>query len=112
LLAEASGSELPREESFAWSYLPDGETAWDTAEIRWLEMLPFAPARRDVPVRWGYRLPAAAIEGEVWSVGYDAQVGEERAGRRAVEVRYTVEGWVSVEGERRRVLGMIRHLQD
>ncbi|CAN5737163.1 hypothetical protein BH23GEM7_BH23GEM7_26420 [soil metagenome] len=112
LLAEATGGEAAREETFAWTYLPDGEAAWDGVEIRWLEMLPFAPARRDIPIRWRYRLPGPGIEGEVWSLGYDAQVGEERAGRRAVEVRYTVEGWVSVEGERRRVLGMIRHLQD
>lgn len=112
LLAEATGSEAAREETFAWTYLPGGEAAWDAVEIRWLEMLPFAPARRDIPVRWRYRLPGPGIEGEVWSLGYDAQVGEERAGRRAVEVRYTVEGWVTVEGDRRRVLGVIRHLQN
>lgn len=113
LLSEAMGSARERKPTFAWVPLPDGERSWDRAEIRWQELRPFPDARRDIPVRWSYRIPEAGWEGEVWSLGSAAEVGLERGGRRAVEIRHTVEGWASLEGgERRRVVGMMRHGQE
>lgn len=111
VLTGAVGGADTGEEAAAWTLLPGEERVWDRAEVRQLEHLALPPARRDIPVRWGYSVPDAEIEGEVRSLGYDAEVGEERAGRRAVEVLYTVEGWISVAGTRRRVVGVIRHSQ-
>ena len=44
-------------------------------------------------------------------VGFDVVLGPERGGRRAVEIRYSVTGWVDLQGERRDVMGTIRHTQ-
>jgi hypothetical protein len=85
---------------------------WERAQIRWIEMRPYEQARRDIPLRWSLRVPGAEREGEIEALGFDVVVGAERAGRRAVEARYTVEGWVSVDGVRTTVVGMVRHTQD
>lgn len=112
LLAEAMGGAQPGERTFGWTSLGGSERSWDAAEIRWLDMRPYERARRDIPVRWSYRIPEAGVFGEVQAVGYDVTVGAERGGRRSVEVRYTVDGWVEAGGDRYPVYGMIRHLQD
>lgn len=99
--------------SYAWTRRGGRERVWDAAEIRWLEVRAFQEARRDVPRRWSFRIPGSEIGGEVEALGFDAVLGPERAGRRAVEIRFSVEGWIGVEGddEVRRVTGMIRHTQ-
>jgi hypothetical protein len=110
VLAESVGGEAAAT-SYAWARLPAGERAWSNAEIRWLDMRPYQEARRDLPRRWTFRIPAADIEGELEAAGYDVVLGPERAGRRAVEVRYTVRGWVYIQGEQAEIVGMIRHTQ-
>lgn len=79
-------------------------------QMEWLELRALERARRDVPVRWRFRL-AGGEWGEVQAVGYETEVGDERAGRRGVEVRYTVEGWLEVGEERIPVSGYARHRQ-
>jgi hypothetical protein len=110
VLAERLGGS-EGEAGYAWTRSASGEREWDRAEIRWLEMRPYQEARRDIPRRWSFRIPSADLEGEVEAAGFDALLGPERAGRRAVEVRFTVQGWVEMRGERRSVTGMVRHTQ-
>jgi hypothetical protein len=110
VVAETIGTEGP-EAQYAWTRLPEGERMWPEAEVRWLEMSPYEEARRDIPRAWTFRIPSAGIEGELQAAGFDALLGPERAGRRAVEIRFTVNGWVDIQGDRREVAGMIRHTQ-
>lgn len=88
-----------------------GEPATAGARVRWLEMRPLEEARRDVPVRWAIEVPAAGLIGEVEAVGQVVVAGEERGGRRAVEVRFTLRGWVERYGDRTTVAGEARHEQ-
>ncbi|MEX2569822.1 MAG: hypothetical protein WD737_00855 [Gemmatimonadota bacterium] len=96
---------------YAWVRTPGGERSWQEAEIRWLEMRPYQDARRDIPLGWSFRVPGAAVDGELVAAGFDVVLGPERAGRRAVEIHYTVEGWVDLGSDRHEVTGMIRHTQ-
>jgi hypothetical protein len=96
---------------YAWTRLDGRERSWERAEIRWLELRPYQDARRDVPRRWSFQIPGSGIAGELEAVGSDAILGPERGGRRAVEMRFTVEGWVQVQGRRASVAGTIRHTQ-
>lgn len=98
-------------EGFAWVRTGDVERDWPQVDIRWLEVRALQDARRDVPNRWILRVPEAGIQGELTASGHDAVLGPEREARRAVEVRYTVTGWIEVDGERRDVRGMVRHSQ-
>src|SRR5690606_19680432 len=110
VIGESVSDEGPRQ-GFAWVRSGDSERTWADGEVRWLEVRSLQDARRDIPQKWTFRVPGARIEGEVSALGHDAVVGPERGARRAVEVRYTVTGWVSVDGERRDVRGTIRHSQ-
>lgn len=96
---------------YAWTRRSSSERTWDGAEIRWGDMRPYQEARRDVPRAWYFQIPGAGIYGEVEAEGFDAVLGPERAGRRAVEIRFGVTGWVELQGERREVVGMVRHTQ-
>lgn len=97
--------------SFAWTGRADAERSWDMAEIESMEPRPLPEARRDIPLRWRFRIPGAGVQGEVRALGFAPVLGAEREGRRAVDVRYTVSGWVEVDGRRSRVHGMVRHSQ-
>jgi hypothetical protein len=99
------------ESGYAWTRSSAGERNWDDAEIRWGEMRPYQEARRDIPRQWYFQIPGSGIFGEVEAIGFEAVLGPERAGRRAVEIRYNVGGWVEIDGEMRDVVGMIRHTQ-
>ncbi len=98
-------------DAFAWLRVNGREQGWNSAEIRWGEMRPYEEARRDIPRSWSLRVAPGELSGEVTAVGFDALLGPERAGRRAVEIRYTVEGVVEVQGATYPVHGMIRHTQ-
>jgi hypothetical protein len=112
VLAEAIGSDADPGKTFAWVVTPEAERSWDRAEVRWLQMRPVEQARRDAPIAWSFRIPGADIEGEVFSLGSDLQVGPDRPGRRALQKRHNVEGWVEIGGERVRVYGLLRHSQE
>jgi hypothetical protein len=115
-LALVLGETLSREgvagRGFAWAWRPGGEQAWERAEVRWLELRAFEEARRDIPLHWSFRVPEAAIHGEVSALGMEPRVGAERPGRRPVEIRYTVEGWIEVGEARSPVIGVITHIQE
>jgi hypothetical protein len=111
VVAGAVGDEADQPPQFAWTRTPLEERSWESAEIRWLGVRAFEEARRDVPIRWSLRIPEGDIRGEIDAVGHDAVLGPEREGRRAVEIRFTVTGWVEFGNERVDVAGMIRHTQ-
>lgn len=111
VIAEAIGGEDSDERTFGWVLSDGDERVWSEAEVRWLEMRPLDDARRDIPLRWSLRIPASDLVGEVEALGFDFTLGPDQAGRRAVEIRYTVEGWVERDGERHRVFGVVRHAQ-
>jgi hypothetical protein len=111
VVAETVGDEAAEPPQFAWTRTPLEERTWESAEITWLEVRAFEEARRDVPVRWSFRIPDGDIRGEVDAVGQDALLGPEREGRRAIEIRFTVTGWVEFGSERVDLAGMIRHTQ-
>jgi hypothetical protein len=112
LLSEAMGAAADPDKTFAWTVLPDQERTWDRAELRWIQMQPVETARRDAPVAWSFRVPGAGIEGEVYSLGSDVEVGPDRPGRRTLLARHNVEGWATIGAERYRVFGLLRHSQD
>jgi hypothetical protein len=87
------------------------ERSWAEGEIRWLDVRRYEEARRDVPARWSLRIPSAGLAGELEAAGFDAVLGPERGGRRAVEMRYTVSGWFDLDGRRHTAIGTIRHTQ-
>jgi hypothetical protein len=111
LLAEAMGATNDSLKTFAWTVQPEAVESWNRAEIRWLERRPIEQARRDVPVSWSFRIPGTAIEGELFSLGYDLELGPDRPGRRAVQLRHQVEGWAVIGETRHRVFGLLRHSQ-
>lgn len=98
-------------DGYAWIRTPSGERTWDDGELRWLEIRAYDEARRDIPIRWTFRVPGADVTGELTAQGYDAILGPERGGRRAIEIRYSVSGSIEVGGVRRNVVGAIRHTQ-
>ncbi|MEX2583224.1 MAG: hypothetical protein WD766_08110 [Gemmatimonadota bacterium] len=110
VLAETIGG-AEADERYAWTRTSAGERMWPEAEVRWLEFRAYEEARRDIPRRWSFHIPAAGIQGELEASGFDAVLGPERAGRRAVEIRYTVQGWIDMPGGRRDAAGLIRHTQ-
>jgi hypothetical protein len=112
LLTEAFGGPDVADKTFAWSVSAVAEQSWPSAEVRWLEMLTLEQARREVPVAWSFRIPTGGVEGEVYSLGYDLQLGPDRPGRRAVLLRHNVEGWARVGEDRYRIFGLLRHSQD
>jgi hypothetical protein len=112
LLSETIARESQQARGHGWLINRGQEQVWDRAQIRWLEVRPYEQARRDIPLRWSYRVPGTDVEGEIQALGFDVVLGSDRGGRRAVEARYTVEGWVSVNGVRGDVVGMVRHIQD
>jgi hypothetical protein len=110
VMAEAL-SDSASEPTFAWMRNAAGERMLGAALIRWQNMQPFEDARRDLPTRWSIRVPSEQMEGELEAVGFDALLGPERGGRVAIEVRFSVTGWIEMHEERRQVYGMVRHTQ-
>lgn len=110
LLAETLSGDR-QGEGHAWIRTRGSERVWNDGELRWLSVQPYENARRDIPTGWSFRVPGAAVIGEVEAVGFDTLLGPERGGRRAVEIRYSVRGWMEIQGMRREVFGTIRHTQ-
>lgn len=99
------------DDTFVWIRSATDERVWSGGQLQWTESVPLEEARRDVPGAWTFDHAAAGLFGELEAIGYDAVLGPERAGRRAVEIRYSVEGWIELNGERSDVIGILRHVQ-
>jgi len=103
--------ETGEDASFTWVRTPVEDRAWPGGALTWLEVQPLEEARRDVPLSWMLENDAVGLTGELRMVGRDVILGPERGGRRAVEIRYSVEGSIEVAGESWPVTGMLRHAQ-
>jgi hypothetical protein len=112
LLAETLAASGDPAKTFGWMVVPEAERVYERAEIRWTEMRPVEQARRDAPIAWSFRIPGAAVEGEVFSLGSIQHLGPDRPGRRALVMRHVVEGWVGIGEERHRIFGLLRHHQE
>lgn len=97
--------------STSWAFTGGPDDAYQEARVDWVEVRSLEAARRDIPLHWRFESAEADVSGEVTAVGYHTTVGVERGGRRAVEVRYSVEGWLESGGERVEVRGVLRHEQ-
>lgn len=95
----------------AWIYVAGRDQAAHDGVVEWVQVRTLEEGRREIPLHWSFSAPETGVSGEVTALGYDTMLGEERGGRRAVEVRYTVEGWVERRGERVEVVGVVRHQQ-
>lgn len=106
-----AGESAAGAEGTSWAYIAGAEDAYQEAAVEWVEVRSVEEARRDVPLHWRFESAEADVAGEVTAIGYHTTVGAERGGRRAVEVRYSVEGWLESGGERVEVRGVVRHEQ-
>lgn len=111
LLHERTAEGAAEGESTSWVFTGGTEDAYQEAHVDWVELRTLEEARRDVPLHWRFESTDADVSGEVTAVGYHTTIGMERGGRRAVEVRYSVEGWLESGGERVEVRGLLRHEQ-
>lgn len=106
-----AGAPAPDPAATSWAFVRGGEDAVQEGRVEWIEMLPVQEARRDIPLHWRFEAPELDLRGEVTALGQDASIGLERGGRRELEMRYTVEGWLERDGERVEVKGIVRHAQ-
>lgn len=98
--------------TIAWLQDGSGRREWGEAQLLARGERALPEARREIPRRWSFVVPGAGIRGEVYGNGFAAESGAERAGRRAVEARYTVTGWMESGGRRLNVSGLARHAAD
>lgn len=95
-----------------WALAAGTDQASQDGTVEWVQVRTLEEARRDIPLHWSFAAPEVGVTGEVTALGYDAVLGDGRGGRRDVEVRYTVEGWIERDGRRVEVFGVARHLQN
>lgn len=105
LLAAAGGAET----ATLWLSTGDVSRAAD-GEVEWVAMRALRGARREVPYGWRVRAPELGVVGEVQALGHD-MIREERGAATWTEVRYTVSGWLEVDGERKAVSGAAWHVR-
>lgn len=96
----------------AWLRNAAGMREWSDVRMVLRGGRPLPEARREIPRGWGFVIPEAGIRGEVRPQGFAAEIGRERAGRRAVEARYTVSGWLEWGDRTIPVSGLARHSVD
>ncbi|MGH7457686.1 MAG: hypothetical protein ACREKN_01215 [Longimicrobiaceae bacterium] len=106
LVAARSGGEA------GWARLGEEERSGEQLTLEWTELRPLEEARRDIPTAWRLGVPRERVTGRVTASGFDAVLGEERRGRRAAEVFYTVEGEFTTGGDTREVYGVAHHAQN
>jgi hypothetical protein len=97
--------------AFTWIHSAEEDLVPPDGVVSWLEVQPLEEARRDIPIAWTLTNQTAGLSGEVRAIGRDVVLGPERGGRRAVEIRYSVEGSITINGTSRPVAGTIRHAQ-
>lgn len=108
LLAAVGGNVRTTGPSMAWWRGAEDLREWQRVELNGIANRPLAEARREIPYRWRLSIPEGGIFGELEARGLAAEIGEEQGGVRAVEVRYTVVGWVEREGRRMDVVGALK----
>ena len=109
LLVSGPGRDAAEPQSLAWLRNGDGTREWSDLRLEARGGKALQEARREIPRSWILSVPDAGLRGHVWALAYAAELGPERAGRRGVEVRYTVTGWIEIGGRRTRVVGLTRY---
>ena len=88
-----------------WLRQGPAERAWTDATIDGRGERPLPEARRSIPRGWRLDVPSIGASADLHATGFIAEIGPERAGRRVVEVRYTLEGALVMAGSRIPVRG-------
>lgn len=84
----------------------DGEVrTWAAGMLRPLGERILPEARRGIPRGWRFDVPTLGASATLHATGFISEIGAERTGRRGVEVRYTLEGWLTLDGSRVPVRG-------
>jgi hypothetical protein len=97
--------------ALTWIHTPTDDLLSSDGEVARLELQTLEEARRDIPVSWTLSNPSLGLSGEIAATGRDVILGPERGGRRVVEIHYSVEGTVEVNGQSWPVTGIVRHAQ-
>ena len=74
------------------------ERGWTEATIVARGERPLPEARRSIPRGWRLEVASLGARVDLHATGFMAEIGRERAGRRGVEVRYTLEGSLALPG--------------
>jgi hypothetical protein len=99
--------------AIAWLRRRGEEQEWSEVHVIPRGGRPVLEARREIPRGWGILVPEAGLRGEVRPLAFSAEIGlVERTGRRGVMARYTVTGWIELDGRRVDVTGMARHVAE
>jgi hypothetical protein len=98
--------------SFVWLRDGSGAREWNAMRVQTRGARALPDARREIPRAWTVTVPEAGLTLDVQGLGFAAEIGAERAGRREVEARYTVRGWLEREGRRTPVSGLARQAVD
>ena len=92
---------------FAWMYSEGLTRHWAELEARTVEVVNSAELRRNIPVRFWFRIPEPDIRCEVTAVAREIEELEESAGPKPYHALYRVRGWLEFGGERRAVQGIL-----
>jgi hypothetical protein len=95
--------------ALVWLRDGEGPREWTDVRVQTSGGRLLLDARREIPRRWTVTVAEAGLRVDVRGLGFAAEVGEERAGRREVEARYTVSGWIERDGRRTAVSGLARY---
>ena len=105
VMLQASDVEPSGGRTSGWMQRNGEVRTWDSGSFEAIGERILPEARRGIPRGWRVTAPGAGASGMVHATGFIAEIGAERAGRRGVEVRYTLEGWLTVDGSRVPVRG-------
>lgn len=94
-----------------WVRIEPSAGPWSDLAVRWEEMRPFEPARRDIPARWSLQSPSGDIEGELVATSSDLAVIEGEDPVRPAFGYFRVEGEVRILDREIEVYGVARHQQ-
>lgn len=112
LVASGVGRGAGGSDGFAWMRSGAGGREWSEVRLIRHGGRPLQEARREIPRSWTFTIPQAGIRGQVHGRAFAAEIGAERTGRRGVEARYTVTGWLERGGRRTPLAGLILHSVD
>lgn len=107
LIADLEGPGAHR----AWVLRDSEETFWPAVTITWDETRSFKPARREIPVLWGFRSDDGTLAGEIESTSSDPRKLDGEGLVLPVLVVHEVAGQVTIGDAQVAVRGFLRHLQ-
>jgi hypothetical protein len=94
-------------DSFAWMYADGLTRRWTELEARTVEVANSAQLRRNVPVRFWFRIPEPDIKCELTAAERQFNELTVEEGPKPYNALYRVRGWIEFAGERRNVEGLL-----